>query len=493
MTVTGASRKQAGKFYDKGGLVRNVWHPDYGVVANGTDESAKVQAAIADVIAAGGGTVAFPEDTGTVIGISTTVKIGDSGVPAQGISLFAGRTTNNTAGATLKWVGATGGDNAILSIRNTHIGAIRGLGFDAANKADYCIQVRHVTGDANVAEHWDYHQCMFTAARKYNALIGEKDGTASVGDASVQNFHGCYFRRDAAAAAATTAHLRVRSANTLPVNLWGCQTDHGTAPTYGISMDGGWVNVYGQVSVGTDNVDVFMQTVAAGIPPNLCAYGWESQSTNFMRADVTGGATMQRSTILSGVRHSRIAGTAGDAIQWNQNSGHGGLILLGCRFDKAVNIQNAAARVWSHGTIFSDSTQAFTGHPEVVEGSWGTNLGGVHQIAKGTVSIAQVNSINNLNGPPITVANNGVIPLGTDTMVGQLFIVDSEGGTARFLIRGTTHATIEKEDDFGIYSITATTGSSVNIYWSAGNNRYELENKRGGSRTYTLTFIGTAG
>lgn len=467
----------------------------FGAVGDGTtDDSAAIQAAIELVRAAGGGVVYLPAD---LYAIGTTLTIGSAGVTAEGVILEASRLTVRTTGATLKWIGATGGDNAMIHIRNAHHGAIRGIGFDAANKADYCIQIRHVPGDVDVAQHWDYDQCTFMSARKYNVLIGEVDGTTSTGDEMVQNFHGCFFRSDSAGLANTTAHVRVRSGNTFGVNFFGGQFASAVTPaaalkpTYGLSMDSGTANFFGFASVGQDNTDIFMETAAPGgsVPPNVCVYGWESQSTNFMRATLT--SSMQRSTILSGVRQNAILGTPGDAIQWNQNSGHGGLVLDGCRFNKAINIQSANSRVWSLGTIFSDSTQTFSGFPGVVDGSWGDNNGSFHQIPVGTsLAINQANSINRMQGAPITVLVDGVIPLGTSTMCGFLYITDSEGAMAIYIIRGTGGLTTELSDIFGIYDVTAGTASRTNIYWSAGNSRYELQNKRPSTRIYRLFFIG---
>lgn len=46
-TIAGASEKWAGKFFDKGGMIYNVLHPDFGAKANGTDDdTGPVQAAL---------------------------------------------------------------------------------------------------------------------------------------------------------------------------------------------------------------------------------------------------------------------------------------------------------------------------------------------------------------------------------------------------------------------------------------------------------------
>lgn len=63
--------------------------------------------------------------------------------------------------------------------------------------------------------------------------------------------------------------------------------------------------------------------------------------------------------------------------------------------------------------------------------------------------------------------------------LGAIFRLDGDGNLAR-----------EISDPGGIFTAAAGTANSLNIYWSAGNSRYELENRRGGSRTIRLTRIG---
>jgi hypothetical protein len=98
-----------------------------------------------------------------------------------------------------------------------------------------------------------------------------------------------------------------------------------------------------------------------------------------------------------------------------------------------------------------------------------------------------------ISTPTVTasVANNGVMSLGVDTAVGLLVVIAVEDNApALFAIAGTGHATVEMSDPFGLFSAASGTAASNNIYWSAGNARYELENKRGSARTYRLFQVG---
>lgn len=94
----------------------------------------------------------------------------------------------------------------------------------------------------------------------------------------------------------------------------------------------------------------------------------------------------------------------------------------------------------------------------------------------------------------VTLANNATAQL-CQTAVPDGFITIKESGNAGaaiYHVDGANHQVGEIFDWSGIFTGTAGTASSNNIYWSAGNNRYELENKRGiGLVTYIITLLGT--
>lgn len=91
------------------------------------------------------------------------------------------------------------------------------------------------------------------------------------------------------------------------------------------------------------------------------------------------------------------------------------------------------------------------------------------------------------------VANNAVAQL-LDTADPFAFciIMSTEGAGAFYECRGGIHGTAEVADWASIYSPTAGTASSNNVYWSAGNARYELENKRGSTFTYYVFYFADA-
>lgn len=95
------------------------------------------------------------------------------------------------------------------------------------------------------------------------------------------------------------------------------------------------------------------------------------------------------------------------------------------------------------------------------------------------------------NGYELTLADAAVASLGPIETAGMLTVIDSEYFSAIFNLRGTNATTSEVSDPVGVYSASSGTASSTNVYWSAGNNRYEIQNLRGATRRYKIVLSGT--
>lgn len=94
----------------------------------------------------------------------------------------------------------------------------------------------------------------------------------------------------------------------------------------------------------------------------------------------------------------------------------------------------------------------------------------------------------------VTVANNAVAQLCQTASPDGIVAIKTQNANvslALFTVSGTGHTTEKTVDNSNGFSITATTATKTNIYWSAGNSRYEIENKSGGSLTYIITLLGT--
>jgi hypothetical protein len=90
-----------------------------------------------------------------------------------------------------------------------------------------------------------------------------------------------------------------------------------------------------------------------------------------------------------------------------------------------------------------------------------------------------------------TVANNGVAVLGDAGMTGLLIVTTSDGTVGMFQVMGAGETVKELSDVDTVFTVSAASPASTNVYWSAGNSQYELENKNGGSRNYKLMLVGS--
>lgn len=90
-----------------------------------------------------------------------------------------------------------------------------------------------------------------------------------------------------------------------------------------------------------------------------------------------------------------------------------------------------------------------------------------------------------------SVLNDGLASLataGTNAAPALVFIEASDGACALFMLAGANTTTKEISENGAVFSVTAGTASSYNIYWSAGNARYELENKSGATRSFEVFY-----
>jgi hypothetical protein len=94
----------------------------------------------------------------------------------------------------------------------------------------------------------------------------------------------------------------------------------------------------------------------------------------------------------------------------------------------------------------------------------------------------------------ITLAVAAIVSLtppgNSANVAGILDVVDANGDMARFALNGASHTTQEVSDPSNKYSITAG-AVSINVYWSAGNARYEIQNgtASGNSVRFCVTYF----
>ncbi len=95
-----------------------------------------------------------------------------------------------------------------------------------------------------------------------------------------------------------------------------------------------------------------------------------------------------------------------------------------------------------------------------------------------------------LKGDSQSVANNGVVALGTAAFIGTVYVHASGGEIGVYECKGGFNTTREVRDADGVFTTSAGSASSINIYWSGANSRYELENKRGSTLTINILRLG---
>lgn len=96
-----------------------------------------------------------------------------------------------------------------------------------------------------------------------------------------------------------------------------------------------------------------------------------------------------------------------------------------------------------------------------------------------------------LSAEGVSVANNAIIDLGGagGAFNGLFtFLISGSSTFCEFQLRGTS--TREARDPDALCSITAGTASSINVYWDAGDNRFELQNLTGSTQTITTAGFG---
>lgn len=123
--------------------------------------------------------------------------------------------------------------------------------------------------------------------------------------------------------------------------------------------------------------------------------------------------------------------------------------------------------------------------PGVILGDEYLILGGIADAA--TAPKFGMRTLTLANGATAALDN---IAAGSAALLGMALVNSpSEATSALFFFRGGSNATQEVADPTNVYSATAGTASSTNIYWSAGNSRYEIQNNRGAARTYHIFLM----
>ena len=88
------------------------------------------------------------------------------------------------------------------------------------------------------------------------------------------------------------------------------------------------------------------------------------------------------------------------------------------------------------------------------------------------------------------LAIDAVLGIGSSTTTGLFVVTSRNNTTALYSLNGPAGSTTEISDASGLYSPTAGNAGTLNIYWSAGNSRYEIQNKIGSEQTIQFLRAG---
>lgn len=522
----------------------------FGATGDGvTDDTAAIQIAInaALTVRRGveGNTVYFPPGR---YKITQSLTVGGASAPHEGLVLVGPSRNKSNTQAVLTWGGSadTASNTGVpmLAIRNAHGGIVRNLGFDAGRiesssviAAAYCVNIAHVSGDANTTQGWVFENCFFTNAARYNVLLGPAgsgySATSSYGeggsdpgqsgsDSSHTEFRNCIFMRSRLTVLpATRAHIKVRGSQSLALAMYSSLLDQ--TVRYGVELEAGQMCFYSVVSDLSDSTgvaDIYLNPTPSGSSdaPAVAVYGWESQSKGFLHCGSV-GATGQRPTVLSGVYHGAQSGTS-NSVFWNFG-GWAPLVLTGCRLKRDVYINRQGSIVMANGILFDDITvpgssptrrYGFLGYTENLSGQWYQNLR--HEAKVGTMRMGPLTSsstnapTNQIDAGTVTLAAGATVRIGGGTgsgtyagaLSGILAISASGGSAALLILAGPTipsSPVAMMSDPYGVYSVNPTATNRFSVFWDDGTIHsatgvgFKLRNNFSSSYTFRLTTIGT--
>lgn len=159
--------------------------------------------------------------------------------------------------------------------------------------------------------------------------------------------------------------------------------------------------------------------------------------------------------------------------------------------DSTVNVLDIRDCYWQAG-----STASISGQRIIRSAPFNPNSAPLsHTVLYDVSSNTKNNEIHDgvLSATAISVANGGgVANLGPTGTTAVIVIATSIGTLAMFSLNGTNNTTSELLDPAGQFSAAKGTAGSTNVYWDAGNARYEIQNNSGTNpMKYVIVQLGS--
>ena len=148
-----------------------------------------------------------------------------------------------------------------------------------------------------------------------------------------------------------------------------------------------------------------------------------------------------------------------------------------------------------NGCYWAPSSTASLGSMVVQnkEASWTTGpIPGTGQLLPPLANSGTYNQVfeTTLGSKTYTMAVDAVLGIGSLVTTGLFVVTSRNNSTALYSLNGTAGTTTEISDTSGLYSPTVGNVGTLNIYWSAGNSRFEIQNKIGSEQTIQFLRAG---
>jgi hypothetical protein len=132
-----------------------------------------------------------------------------------------------------------------------------------------------------------------------------------------------------------------------------------------------------------------------------------------------------------------------------------------------------------YGTLIDKSNQVKIGNTSITE----SNL-------YGTLKVTDSLTRTVLSGDEFSLVVDGIASLGA-TAEGMVIVLDASlRASAQFMLRGAAGEVAIIVDPAGAFTTTEDNAGTRNVYWSAGNARYELQNKTVATRVFRVIVLG---
>lgn len=215
------------------------------------------------------------------------------------------------------------------------------------------------------------------------------------------------------------------------------------------------------------------------------------QSTYFMHIDAASGVQNVQvnggqTGFTNGFYFRHIEQISIDSFYYSQPGTSGVAMTTNAADVQEINLNGC---YWVNGSTVSLGGMVV----QHAEANWNSGpLPGTGQLLQPLANSGAYNEVfeTTLGSKPYTLAVDAVMGIGSSTTTGLFVVTSRNNSTAIYTLNGTNNTTTEIADPSGLYSVTSGNAGTLNIYWSAGNNRYEIENKIGSEQTIQFLRIG---